>query len=193
MTPHPESHVLKDIAFLREAAGFFEHADAMGEDRAFWANTYNAEACRRIADRLAALLASQEAAAPSEEPVARLKRRIDYRLNETLCGMKPEHDDSIHGFNEAWRIADEVFAALASPAPVAPVAHHSDDAAVDRFAAAMKAKLAKKREEGRGGWDGPDCSALILSDLLRAHVDKGDPLDAGNLAMMLHQRGERII
>ena len=69
---------------------------------------------------------------------------------------------------------------------------HPDDAAVDRFASAMKAKLAQKRAEGRGGWDGPTCNAEFLSRLLREHVEKGDPLDVGNLAMMLHQRGERI-
>lgn len=70
---------------------------------------------------------------------------------------------------------------------------HPDDLAVDRFAAAMKAKLAKKRTEGRGGWEGSSCNAEILSDLLRKHVEKGDPLDVGNLAMMLHQRSERIV
>lgn len=70
---------------------------------------------------------------------------------------------------------------------------HPDDRAVDRFAAAMKAKLAEKRNEGRGGWeDKTACTAEFLSELLRGHVDKGDPLDVGNLAMMLHQRGERI-
>lgn len=70
---------------------------------------------------------------------------------------------------------------------------HSDDAAVDRFAAAMKAKLAKKRSEGRSGWDDKDdCSQIFLSQRLREHVEKGDPLDVGNLAMMLHQREERI-
>lgn len=75
----------------------------------------------------------------------------------------------------------------------APEAQHPDDAAVDRFAAAMKRKLAQKREEGRSGWDDPEqCSAQYLSNLLRDHVEKGDPLDVGNLAMMLHQRGERI-
>jgi hypothetical protein len=71
---------------------------------------------------------------------------------------------------------------------------HTDELAVDRFAAAMKAKLAKKRVEGRGGWEDKDqCSAVLLSGLLRDHVDKGDPLDVGNLAMMLHQRDERIV
>lgn len=70
---------------------------------------------------------------------------------------------------------------------------HPDDLAVDRFAAAMKAKLAKKRDEGRGGWeDKDDCSQLFMSQLLREHVEKGDPVDVGNLAMMLHQREERI-
>lgn len=67
---------------------------------------------------------------------------------------------------------------------------HPDDAAVDRFAAAMKAKLAKKRAEGRGGWQTE--SEADLSALLHEHVAKGDPLDVGNLAMMLHQNGQRV-
>lgn len=70
---------------------------------------------------------------------------------------------------------------------------HPDDLAVDRFAAAMKAKLAQKRAEGRGGWDNPDeCSIEWLSELLRSHVEKADPVDVGNFAMMIHQRGGRI-
>ncbi len=79
---------------------------------------------------------------------------------------------------------------FASPSPFQ---QHPDDVAVDRFAAAMKAKLAQKRDEGRSGWDDKDdCSQLYLSQLLREHVEKGDPLDVGNFAMMLHQREERI-
>ena len=70
---------------------------------------------------------------------------------------------------------------------------HPDDIAVEAFSIAMKAKLAKKRNEGRGGWqDKTLCSAEYLSHLLREHVEKGDPIDVANLAMMLHQRGERI-
>lgn len=69
---------------------------------------------------------------------------------------------------------------------------HPDDAAVDRFAAAMKAKLADARAKGRGGWDGPECNADTLSRMLRAHVDKGDPRDVANFCMFLHQRGEGI-
>ncbi len=70
---------------------------------------------------------------------------------------------------------------------------HPDDTAADRFAGAMKAKLATKRSEGRGGWENKEqCAASFLSELLRRHVDKGDPVDVGTLAMMLHQRGDRI-
>jgi len=69
---------------------------------------------------------------------------------------------------------------------------HFDDHAVNRFAVAMKGKLAAKRLQGRGGWQEPDVENGYLSRLLREHVDKGDPVDVANLAMMIHQRGERI-
>lgn len=78
--------------------------------------------------------------------------------------------------------------------PPAIGSKHPDALAVDRFAIAMKAKLAKKRAEGRGGWEDKEaCSAEFLSHLLREHVDKGDPIDVANLAMMLHQRGESVL
>ena len=83
---------------------------------------------------------------------------------------------------------------LAALTPAPRPEWHPDDLAVDRFAAAMKAKLAKKRAEGRGGWERKDeCSAEDLTYMLVQHIWKGDPLDVGNLAMMLHQRGERIV
>lgn len=67
---------------------------------------------------------------------------------------------------------------------------HPDDAAVDRFAAAMKAKLARSREKGRHGWQ--NCTAPHLSAMLYDHLYKADPLDVGNFAMMLHQNGQAI-
>jgi hypothetical protein len=71
---------------------------------------------------------------------------------------------------------------------------HKDDYAVDAFAAAMKYKLAKKREQGYEGWnDQALCSQEYLSKLLRDHVEKGDPLDVGNFAMMLFMRDQKII
>lgn len=85
-------------------------------------------------------------------------------------------------------IADQICACL-----TALNERHQDDLAVDRFAAAMKEKLGQKRDEGRFGWDDPAlCTNEYLSELLRKHVEKGDPVDVGNFAMMLHQRGERI-
>lgn len=67
---------------------------------------------------------------------------------------------------------------------------HPDDHAVDRFAVAMKAKLAASRAKGRGGWDDPgQCTVEHLARLLVDHVAKGDPVDVANFAMMLHQRG----
>lgn len=74
------------------------------------------------------------------------------------------------------------------------VSTNDDDVAVDAFAAAMKAKLAEARAKGRGGWqDKIDCSQQALSNMLRAHVEKGDPRDVANFCMFLHQRGETIL
>ena len=89
----------------------------------------------------------------------------------------------------AWRDHVEALAESAGP-----VAQHPDDAAVDAFAMAMKAKLAEARAKGRGGWqDKADCPQQRLSDMLRAHVAKGDPRDVANFCMFLHQRGESIL
>ena len=71
---------------------------------------------------------------------------------------------------------------------------HPDDAAVDRFAAALKAKLDEARAKGRSGWNNDEPGMQQrLSDMLRAHVEKGDPRDVGNFAMFLHQRGESVL
>ena len=42
--------------------------------------------------------------------LARLKDRIDMRMSDYLCDMKPDYDDSITGFNEAWNIVRDAFA-----------------------------------------------------------------------------------
>ena len=72
-------------------------------------------------------------------------------------------------------------------------ARAADDAAVDRFAASMKAKMAAAREKGRGGWDDPErCTEEFLADLLVDHLEKrnaGNLQDIANLVMMLDQRG----
>jgi hypothetical protein len=66
----------------------------------------------------------------------------------------------------------------------------ADEAAVDRFAAAMKAKLADARAKGRGGWQ--DVDPTVLSAMLREHVEKGDPRDVANFCMFLWSLGHGI-
>lgn len=71
---------------------------------------------------------------------------------------------------------------------------HPDDIAIDKFAAAMKAKMKKQREKGYSGWDDTrDCPTFLLHQLLQDNVSKGDYLDAGNFAMMLFNRGEQTL
>ncbi len=69
---------------------------------------------------------------------------------------------------------------------------HPDDAAIDRFAAAMKAKMAAARAKGRSGWDSETaCSDLSLARSLVNHIFKGNAgtfEDVASFAMMLHQR-----
>lgn len=86
-----------------------------------------------------------------------------------------------------WRkYALELRAALAAT-PVQ--AQHSDDAAVGRFSTAMKAKMAASRARGRSGWDdSAQCSVEKLAAMLCQHVEKGDPVDIANFAMMIHER-----
>lgn len=69
---------------------------------------------------------------------------------------------------------------------------HIDDIAVDQLATLMRAKLAKKRFNGFGGWDDPETTAAELSRMLVRHVNKGDPVDVANLCAFLSYRKERI-
>jgi len=41
-----------------------------------------------------------------------IRVRIAIRLNDFLTEMKPDHDDSITGFNQAWDIVRNVFKEL---------------------------------------------------------------------------------
>lgn len=75
--------------------------------------------------------------------------------------------------------------------PVPAVApQHPDDEAVDKFAAAMKQKLAQAREKGRSGWE--QMNPADLSSMLREHVEKGDPRDVANFCMFLWSLGYAI-
>lgn len=80
------------------------------------------------------------------------------------------------------------------PKPIQAKKPHPDDVAIDRFCAAMKAKMALKRAEGRGGWEDPQqVGEPELADMLVDHIMKGDPIDIANFCMMLHQREQDAI
>ncbi len=72
-----------------------------------------------------------------------------------------------------------------------PPTQHPDDIAVDHTATAMKAKLAKKRAQGYSGWDDANIPVQHLAKCLVDHIAKGDPIDAANFAMMLHNRNAK--
>lgn len=78
--------------------------------------------------------------------------------------------------------------AARQPAPVVAM-QHPDDIAVDKFAVAMKDKMAVSRTKGRGGWENPEeCGIEDLACMLVQHVEKGDPVDIGNFCMMVWNR-----
>lgn len=112
-----------------------------------------------------------------------------------------ENPEGAHAALEAVG-AVEVHAAVPSGA-LSVVRHYNapsgametlrDDAAIDAFALDLKVKMARNRAKGRGGWhDNAECSADALSQMLREHIDKGDPLDVAIISMMLHHRREQI-
>lgn len=69
-----------------------------------------------------------------------------------------------------------------------PAPPHSDDLAVDRFAAAMKARMAEMRAKGKSGWDDPGkCPIPFLQGGL-ARTPLSRYVDVGNYAMMIFNR-----
>lgn len=114
---------------------------------------------------------------------------------EGLCNMLEiaAHHPATEGLKEwSLRMAEKEIEAGCDIIAGVPDSYEPDDIAVDRFAAAMKEKMAAARAKGRGGWEGPTCNAQLLSDMLRDHVAKGDPRDVANFCMMLWNRGEAI-
>lgn len=59
---------------------------------------------------------------------------------------------------------------------------------VDAFAEAMKAKLRKKILEGYKGWDDPKWTREKIVEALKAHLEKGDPVDIANFAAFIWNR-----
>lgn len=106
-----------------------------------------------------------EALSLSSETIRRLTR----------AGELPHH---VIGGSIRYSLAD----VLAKTA----VNKHPDDEAVDRFAAAMHAKMASARAKGKEGWEG--CAPAYLASLLSHAFSAGEYVDVANYAMMLWAR-----
>ena len=119
------------------------------------------------------------------------RARKDYKLR--LCNEEPQGKKEAIEALSMEAALQAAFALTATGTQQQAGEAHSDDVAVDAFAAAMKAKMADARAKGRGGWEDPaQCSSEDLSRMLRDHVEKGDPRDVANFCMVLHQRREAI-
>lgn len=69
----------------------------------------------------------------------------------------------------------------------------ADNDGVDRFALALKRRLAQKRADGKSGWNrtpltGWGCTVRELETMLRQHLSKGDVVDVANFCMMVWNR-----
>jgi hypothetical protein len=101
-----------------------------------------------------------------------LVARYQKSLRQIVIGAAEEHDGLT--YDEIAHIANVSLNWMP----------HADDEDICEFAQAMSKKMAKKRVEGHNGWQ--TCSTAVLLRMLRQHVDKGDMVDVGNLAMMIY-------
>lgn len=165
--PMPVAHPHHCTA--RTADGSCEECEGHAQAMAEW----NAER--------AALAATPAAPAPSDEAI--------------IAWAMEQQTDAIKALRASGfvRVARAVLARWAAGVPSEPMClpQHADDIAVEHLASLMKFKLRKQRIKGYGGWD-TDCTQQRLSDLLRKHVEKGDPVDVANFCAFLAARGEGI-
>lgn len=115
----------------------------------------------------------------AEQLAEKLSLHIETVRKMTREGLLPYH--RIGAQNIRYSLAD----VLAHTA----VNKHPDDEAVDRFAAAMHAKMASARAKGKEGWDDPArCTVGRLEELLLEAYEHDEHVDVANYAMMLWAR-----
>lgn len=66
----------------------------------------------------------------------------------------------------------------------------ADSILVDIVYHEMTKRLAEKRQAGRGGWFGPNCTNKELLAMLQRNLQKGDMIDVINLAAMIYARAQ---
>ena len=122
------------------------------------------------------------------EPASASAPVLDWSEYQRISDL-PDVDEALRSFSED-ATADNAVCVVRAILAAAPVPQqpeqHSDDLAVDRFATAMKARMAEMRAKGKSGWE--DCPVERLDSLLRATTDYTQPVDTGNYAMMLYNR-----
>lgn len=141
---------------------------------------------------------------PKSNTDATLIRALRTQTNEAQKNMELSKVliARLDAFNELWIIhpngmvelknafiRDETVE-LSTPGTGGP-AHknvHADDHAVDMFAAAMKAKLALKREQGASGWEIAEPEMLEFRLAEQANKPHIDPIDVANYAAFLWNR-----
>lgn len=117
----------------------------------------------------------------AEQLAEKLSIHIDSVRKLTRDGTLPHHRIGAGAIR--YNLAD----VLARTA----VNQHPDDEAVDRFAAAMHAKMAQARAKGKEGWDDPErCTDKKLEALFLQAYEHGEWVDVANYAMMLWARGQ---
>ncbi|MBU9579576.1 hypothetical protein KTE26_14170 [Ralstonia mannitolilytica] len=146
------------------------------------------------------LAAQQQAEPGADERAAFMSKMdaLDLKEFRELTGCHSPADyrmklEDLHGGEESLAteyLQDKVFEDMRQ---MYKTMGEFDNKAVDRFAKAMKRKMAASRKKGRSGWDDPEqCSPERLAQMLIDHLAKGDPVDVGNFAMMLFNRPDTV-
>lgn len=119
---------------------------------------------------------------------AALRIYVDSRIKGEGKGLWSHNLQAVE--YEVCEYAEKYAVEVMQTTPVAPVAKpaYYDDLVIDKFAAAMKKKLKKQHDKGYSGWE--TCPIKTLQKQLIEHIDKGDPIDVANFAMMLWNRDE---
>lgn len=169
-------------AFRKREGGFVGKVLARSEGGIFKRIDENRELLEQLQQRVPDLLYD----APWIEGWISSQDAFLADLAECLDGIEPLPEIRIpmtDRFPRAWPIPPE------QPQSLEP---HPDDAAAERFCAALKAKMAINRAQDKRDYADPQCPASFLAKILIERVEAGDPLDVALIAMALHLRGERI-
>ena len=122
-----------------------------------------------------------------------VKRRLEKRYDEAVVLQRIKLDQSLAISLKTTllklSLQPQVVQAVLTGADGKVVVSHPDDAAIDMYATALKARLRAERESGAGGWETGDLT--FMKDALRSNADSSDWLDVGNYAAFLWNRGAK--